>query len=84
MCAEISTTTRSIAAQILRHRSFCFQEFSQRYAGVTEMPDTLAVRRQDLTSRQSDIDDVNPYVAQEFQIKANKFMTCLIISVMRC
>ena len=71
MCVEI-TTTRSIAAQILRHRSFSFQEFSQRYAGVTEMPDTLAVRRQDLTNRQSSIDDVNPYVAQEFQIKAKQ------------
>ena len=54
MCVEI-TTTRSVAAQILRHRSFSFQEFSQRYAGVTEMPDTLAVRRQDLTNRQSSI-----------------------------
>ena len=71
MCVEI-TTTRSVAAQILRHRSFSFQEFSQRYAGVTEMPDTLAVRRQDLTNRQSSIDDVNPYVAQEFQIKAKQ------------
>ena len=40
MCVEINTT-RSIAAQILRHRSFSFQEFSQRYAGVTGKPDTL-------------------------------------------
>ena len=46
MCVEIHTT-RSIAAQILRHRSFSFQEFSQRYAGVTGKPDTLSVRRQD-------------------------------------
>ena len=71
MCVEI-TTTRSIAAQILRHRSFSFQEFSQRYAGVTEMPDTLAVRRQDSTNRQSSIDDVDPYTSQDFQIKAQQ------------
>ena len=38
MCVEINTT-RSIAAQILRHRSFSFQEFSQRYAEVTDNPD---------------------------------------------
>ena len=37
MCVQI-TTTRSIAAQILRHRSFSFQEFSQRYAQVTDQP----------------------------------------------
>ena len=46
MCVEINTT-RSIAAQILRHRSFNFQEFSQRYASVIEQSDALAVRRQD-------------------------------------
>ena len=36
MCVEINTT-RSISAQILRHRSFSFQEFSQRYASVEEL-----------------------------------------------
>ncbi len=71
MCVEIHTT-RSIAAQILRHRSFSFQEFSQRYAEVTAKPDALVVRRQDTTNRQSSIDDVDPYTSQDFQIKAQQ------------
>ena len=71
MCVEIHTT-RSIAAQILRHRSFSFQEFSQRYAEVTDKPDVLVVRRQDTTNRQSSIDDVDPYTSQDFQIKAQQ------------
>ena len=71
MCVEINTT-RSIAAQILRHRSFSFQEFSQRYAGVTAKPEALVVRRQDSTNRQSSIDDVDAYTTQDFQIKAQQ------------
>ena len=69
MCLEINTT-RSIAAQILRHRSFSFQEFSQRYADVTARPAPIAVRRQDLKNRQDSIDDIDPYTQQDFQIKA--------------
>ena len=71
MCVEINTT-RSIAAQILRHRSFSFQEFSQRYADVTRRPGAIQVRRQDLKNRQSSIDDIDPYTKQDFQIKANQ------------
>ena len=71
MCVEINTT-RSIAAQILRHRSFSFQEFSQRYAGVTTKPEPLVVRRQDSKNRQSSIDDVDAYTTQDFQIKAQQ------------
>ena len=71
MCVQI-TTTRSIAAQILRHRSFSFQEFSQRYAGVTTKPEPLVVRRQDFKNRQSSIDDVDAYTTQDFQIKAQQ------------
>ena len=71
MCVEINTT-RSIAAQILRHRSFSFQEFSQRYAKVADKPDALVVRRQDTKNRQSSIDDVDPYTSQDFQIKAQQ------------
>ena len=71
MCVEINTT-RSIAAQILRHRSFSFQEFSQRYAGVTQKPEALVVRRQDSKNRQSSIDDVDAYTTQDFQIKAQQ------------
>ena len=56
MCVEINTT-RSISAQILRHRSFSFQEFSQRYAEVGD-PIFPALRRQDLDNRQNSIDDI--------------------------
>ena len=69
MCVEINTT-RSIAAQILRHRSFSFQEFSQRYAGVTGKPDTLSVRRQDHKNRQNSIDDLGEFKKQALQLKA--------------
>lgn len=60
MCVEISTT-RSIAAQILRHRSFSFQEFSQRYADVTTIgtPVVPSLRRQDTKNRQNSIDDLD-------------------------
>lgn len=59
MCVEIHTT-RAIAAQILRHRSFSFQEFSQRYARVTEIPQVPKLRRQDTKNRQNSIDDLDP------------------------
>ena len=57
MCVEINTT-RAIAPQILRHRSFSFQEFSQRYAVALDldMPD---LRRQDTKNRQNSIDDLD-------------------------
>jgi len=71
MCVEI-TTTRSIAAQILRHRSFSFQEFSQRYAKALDTPAPLAVRRQDTKNRQNSVDDIDPYTTQDFQIKADQ------------
>jgi thymidylate synthase (FAD) len=58
MCVEIETT-RSIAAQILRHRSFSFQEFSQRYAEVQLRPELPEMRRQDLKNRQNSIDDLS-------------------------
>lgn len=58
MCVEINTT-RSIAAQILRHRSFSFQEFSQRYAQVTDVAQVPALRRQDTKNRQNSIDDLD-------------------------
>ena len=52
------TTSRAIAAQILRHRSFTFQEFSQRYAEATEFI-TYPARRQDASNRQSSVDDMS-------------------------
>lgn len=56
MCLEIKTS-RGIAAQILRHRSFSFQEFSQRYAEAQEMV-SYEARRQDNKNRQNSIDDM--------------------------
>ena len=59
MCVEISTT-RAISPQILRHRSFSFQEFSQRYAIPTDTFATVVpeLRRQDTENRQNSIDDL--------------------------
>lgn len=57
MCVEI-TTSRAIAPQILRHRSFHFQEFSQRYAQVQEC-EMYDARRQDEKNRQNSIDDMS-------------------------
>lgn len=70
-------TTRSIAAQILRHRSFSFQEFSQRYCDVSALelkPQVPALRRQDTKNRQNSIDDleVDTIVQYELEI-ANLF-----------
>lgn len=61
MCVEIQTT-RGISAQILRHRSFSFQEFSQRYADVAAMgsAEIPQLRRQDYKNRQNSIDDLTP------------------------
>jgi len=71
MCVQISTT-RSIASQIIRHRSFSFQEFSQRYAQVTDRPVVPPIRRQDTSNRQNSIDDMNEFTVQEFQLRANQ------------
>ena len=68
MCVKIETT-RSVAAQILRHRSFSFQEFSQRYAEVTQAPTPPNLRRQDTKNRQNSIDDLDPTVVSEFNLR---------------
>ena len=60
MTVEINTT-RGLAAQILRHRSFTFQEFSQRYADTNLLADEIPMfelRSQDLKNRQNSIDDI--------------------------
>jgi len=62
MTLEIETS-RAIAAQILRHRSFTYQEFSQRYADSSLLAETIPVpelRRQDTKNRQNSIDDLDP------------------------
>ena len=79
MCIKINTT-RSIAAQILRHRSFSFQEFSQRYAPVTDNPVIPNLRRQDTKNRQNSIDDLDEFTTQELQLKAKfVFDQCQIL-----
>ena len=65
MCVEIKTT-RSISPQILRHRSFSFQEFSQRYAVATDI-DVPQIRRQDLKNRQNSTDDLDAEVIEMYQ-----------------
>lgn len=57
MCLEI-TTTRAISPQILRHKSFSFQEFSQRYSEASSY-ESYTARRQDLKNRQNSIDDMS-------------------------
>ena len=74
MTLEIETT-RGLAAQILRHRSFTYQEFSQRYADSSLLSDTVPMfdlRRQDTKNRQNSIDDVDAFTRQEFEIKIRK------------
>lgn len=74
MTLEIETT-RGLAAQILRHRSFTYQEFSQRYADSSMLADTIPLpdlRRQDTKNRQNSIDDIDPFLRQEFQIKMQR------------
>ena len=77
MSVEIETT-RAIAAQILRHRSFTFQEFSQRYAASTALGniDLPELRRQDDKNRQNSTDDLDPEMVEKF----NKQMITLFSS----
>ncbi len=77
MTLEIETT-RAIAAQILRHRSFTFQEFSQRYAQSDEIGeiDLPELRRQDIKNRQNSIDDLDKDVVD----KLNRQMITLFSS----
>jgi len=67
LCVEIETT-RGISAQILRHRSFSFQEYSQRYADVNELGSSVIphLRRQDIKNRQNSIDDLPPDVIASY------------------
>ena len=71
MTLEISTT-RAIAAQILRHRSFTYQEFSQRYADSSMLSDSIPLpklRRQDDKNRQNSIDDLDPFTVQNLELQ---------------
>ena len=68
MTLEIETT-RAIAAQVLRHRSFTFQEFSQRYAASTALGDIdlPELRKQELKNRQNSTDDLDPEMVEKFE-----------------
>jgi len=66
MCIEIKTT-RAISAQILRHRSFTYQEFSQRYSTVEQDLEIPLLRRQDIKNRQNSINDLDQDVVKELQ-----------------
>jgi thymidylate synthase (FAD) len=71
MTVEIETT-RGLAAQILRHRSFTFQEFSQRYADTNLLSEEIPVpdlRSQDLKNRQNSIDDIPKNKKEDLQNK---------------
>ena len=68
-CIEI-TTTRDIARQLLRHRSFSFQEFSQRYADPNEMENTFVTRDcrlHDTKNRQNSINTDNEYLIERWE-----------------
>ena len=68
MTVEINTT-RGLAAQILRHRSFTYQEFSQRYADSSLLGDEIplpALRSQDLKNRQNSVDDVDSSLVEKY------------------
>ena len=73
LTVEINTS-RAISAQILRHRSFTFQEFSQRYA---EVPDFVSynARRQDKKNRQASIDDMSIEDKHWFSVAQDRVQT---------
>jgi len=80
MTLEIETT-RGLAAQILRHRSFTYQEFSQRYASSLLLGERIPLpelRRQDDKNRQNSIDDLDPKIVENL----NKQMETLFDSSM--
>jgi|TARA_R110002110_G_scaffold23181_1_gene88751 thymidylate synthase (FAD) len=65
-------TTRDIARQMLRHRSFAFQEFSQRYADPRDMENTFVLREarlQDTKNRQNSVDVDNPKLSAEWRMR---------------
>ena len=74
MTLEIETT-RGLAAQILRHRSFTYQEFSQRYADTKLLDDNIPLpklRKHDLKNRQNSTDDLDEFIVQDFELEMTK------------
>ena len=74
MTVEINTT-RGLAAQILRHRSFTYQEFSQRYADVSHIREDIPLpelRSQDTKNRQNSVDDVDSAIVKKYNKEMRK------------
>ena len=74
MTVEINTT-RGLAAQILRHRSFTYQEFSQRYADSSMLGKEIPmsdIRRHDDKNRQNSIDDLDPLMVEDLNLKMQR------------
>ena len=81
MTLEIETT-RAIAAQILRHRSFTFQEFSQRYADSTKLGKIPIpeYRKQDLKNRQKSTNDLDEFIQQNLELQTKTlFDSCVAL-----
>ena len=81
MTLEIETT-RAIAAQILRHRSFTFQEFSQRYADSTKLGKIPIpeYRKQDLKNRQNSTNDLDEFIQQNLELQTKTlFDSCVAL-----
>jgi len=77
LTVEINTS-RGIAAQILRHRSFTFQEFSQRYADLNLLAHSIPLpelRRQDTKNRQNSTDDLDQYLKLKLMSDINVHFT---------
>jgi thymidylate synthase (FAD) len=72
MCVQINTE-RDIAAQILRHRSFSFQEYSTRYS-KTAPAEIPYFRRQDTKNRQNSISDIHPQHQEDYQAGAGRII----------
>ena len=73
MQVEINTT-RAVAAQVLRHRSFSFQEFSQRYSAVGDLPaiGLPHLRSQDVKNKQASHDDLDPQLVRALEIEIER------------
>ena len=86
MTLEINTT-RGLAAQILRHRSFTFQEFSQRYADTNLLDSNIPLpdlRRQDTKNRQNSIDDIPEKQTKFYKIELDNILMKVWTYIMNC
>lgn len=76
-CVVEVEAPRDIARQLLRHRSFAFQEFSQRYADVTQLEEAFCIRdlrMQDTKNRQNSLETDNEYLKLEWETKQREIL----------